>query len=427
MKPKSKSKTGARAKEPASSAAESAGSLSAGPSQTVLLAVTGMSPAIITETIWRLAHPPEGQERIIPDEVVLITTTKGNEDIERDLLNLQDGVVKPLPGWGEYSVWQTLRRAVLGPSATSDLRLQIPSRRIIELPDPSTGVKAPALDLRTPAQNVAAADFMLEEVRRFVGNPDTRVIASIAGGRKTMGALLYACMSLLGRETDRVTHVLVNSPFDDCRGFFFPKQPVQELTAGRDKQPVRASDARIDLADIPFVPLINRFRDLGEVPGGFMGLVRTISNWLKRDAMSAPEAVILFDRANCRVRVNALVCDIEGRNAFDVVRFVFEANEQGWVNDDNCRDFVMAAELFKASCGVKPDQSRISHKATRELAERIHHEFKGPPPDAWVNAIDSHKVSTALSALRSWLRKKHSQWKPPERSWRLPSFRVLND
>ena len=32
----------------------------------VLLAVTGMSPAILTETIWALAHPTDNAEPVIP-------------------------------------------------------------------------------------------------------------------------------------------------------------------------------------------------------------------------------------------------------------------------------------------------------------------------------------------------------------------------
>jgi len=63
-----------------------------------------------------------------------------------------------------------------------------------------TGVEAEAQrsrelqDIRTPADNEAAADFLLEQVRTIVGNPDTQLIASIAGGRKTMGALLLPCV-----------------------------------------------------------------------------------------------------------------------------------------------------------------------------------------------------------------------------------------
>jgi len=392
----------------------------------VLLAVSGQSPAIITETVWKLANPDEGRKRVVPDDVVIITTTRGLADINRDLKNLDEqGKLKPLSGWGEKSVWQTLRETVLGPTATSDLRLQLSTPLIIELPNPGTGVKTPAPDLRTAADNVAAANFILEKLRGLL-SPDVQVIASIAGGRKTMGCLLYACMSLLGRETDRVTHVLVQSPFDECRDFFFPSQPVKDLVAGREKRHVQADQALIELADIPFVPLINRFHDLGEVPGGFMGLARLYAAWLKRDALVPPEAAIQFEPAKLCVRVNDMSCKIEGRKAFEVLRFVFEANLKGWVNELNDRDFIVAAEFFKASRGVKPKLDAKDQEIHKPVAEEILKGFHGPPPAPWIGEIDSHKVSTALSVLRSFLRHKHSQWKPAERSWRLPSFRLVD-
>ncbi len=246
------------------------------PRRTVLLAVTGMSPAILTETVWALAHE---KPSVIPDEVVVLTTTRGADDLRRLLLT-------PREDWGGRHVWETLRAAVLGRRATDDPRLQLAEPRIITLPDRRSGVRRPADDFRTAADNSDAADFILEEVRRHTENPDTRLVASIAGGRKTMGALLYGAVTLLGRETDRLTHVLVNEPYDTCRDFFFPAQPVKTVIAGHGEQArrVAAKAARIELADIPFVPLRNRFADLGEKPGSFRHLVERYSTDLKADA-----------------------------------------------------------------------------------------------------------------------------------------------
>ena len=44
-----------------------------------LLAVTGMSPAILTETIWALAH----LEGIIPARIIAVTTTVGRNKAAR--------------------------------------------------------------------------------------------------------------------------------------------------------------------------------------------------------------------------------------------------------------------------------------------------------------------------------------------------------
>ena len=104
--------------------------------------------------------------------------------------------------------------------------------RLITAPNPKSGVAEPLLDIRSPEDNDAAGDFIMDEVRRIVGNPDTRLIASLAGGRKTMGALLYAVLSLLGRAQDSLTHVLVNEPFEspatNARRFYFPGMQASE-------------------------------------------------------------------------------------------------------------------------------------------------------------------------------------------------------
>jgi CRISPR-associated protein (TIGR02584 family) len=230
-----------------------------------LLAVTGMSPAVLTETVWALAHelPP-----VVPDRVVVVTTVAGSQAIERELLS----AASPQAG----SLWQQLRRQLLGRKAGWQERLILEPPRLVQAPNPLTGKADWLEDLRAPADNTAAANFLLAELRRWTEAPEVRLVVSIAGGRKTMGALLYAGLCLLGREHDRITHVLVTEPFDDPRlkpRFYFPGQPSQDLLHPGGRH-CRASQARIQLADIPFVPLRNLFeRDLVRKPCSFVELV----------------------------------------------------------------------------------------------------------------------------------------------------------
>jgi len=281
----------------------------------VLLAVTGMSPAVLTETVWALAH--EG-EPVIPDRVIVVTTASGRDCLERELLT-------PLPAFGSRTVWQALRDQIVPAAAlladpTSGSRLHpgvppltLESPRVISAPDPTTGRTRELADLRSPSDNEAAADFLLEQVRAIVENPDTRLIASLAGGRKTMGALLYACLTLVGRETDRLTHVLVNEPFENQRGFWFPGQPDSRTESRRQKAATRAAHREactgstetpasghpakpeprnpqsdipvVELADVPFVPLRNLFqRELGRPAGRFAVLVEACREQVRQHA-----------------------------------------------------------------------------------------------------------------------------------------------
>ncbi len=205
-----------------------------GPPTDVLIALCGLSPAVLTETVWALAHeaPPT-----IPDRVFVLTTTAGRTAIERDLI--------------DSGAWERLREA-LGVSAGSlvfgsvrdDIRVFPAGSRAAELDD-----------IAYLADSVAAADFTLETLRQFSEAPETRIVFSIAGGRKTMTALAALCMTLLGREQDRLCHVLVQPPFDSPMlepRFYFPDDAPRKYRS-RDGTVHSAGSARINLCDIPFV------------------------------------------------------------------------------------------------------------------------------------------------------------------------------
>ena len=262
--------------------------------ETILLAVTGKSPAILSETIWALAHetPP-----VIPARVIAVTTTEGREEIRKQLF-------EPLARFSGRSAWDALR-AALG-DAGFDLagRLRFGTTpddiRVITAFDPASGRSVELPDIRSPRDSEVAADFLLEQVRTVVENPDTRLVASMAGGRKTMGALLYACMTLAARETDRLTHVLVSEPFETLREFYFPAQPGGPIArAGTMFDPV---DGRVELADVTFVALRNLFvRELGRKAGTFGRLVETCRENVRHRAAESLKVAIETRRPEVEV------------------------------------------------------------------------------------------------------------------------------
>jgi len=256
--------------------------------QTVLLAVTGMSPAILTETIWALAM----REKTIPFRVIAVTTAAGRERLR--------AVWMPDPALGGLTPWEALRSALEAAGHRLDGRLRFGDTaddiRVITSSDRSTGRSVELEDIRTAADNTAAADFILEQVRSIVANPDTRLVASIAGGRKTMGTLLYAAVSLLGRDSDRVTHVLVEPPFESQAGFWFPSQPASKTRSKGTK----IQQPWVELADIPFVPLRNKITEtFGREPGSFLTLAALCRKSAGQD--SAPKLSLSESTPGCRV------------------------------------------------------------------------------------------------------------------------------
>jgi len=386
--PKSPAATKPPARRPALSQAAAPSSPTSQPS-TILLAVTGMSPAVLTETVWALAQE---KPTVIPDRVVVLTTVAGSGAIERELL---------APGTaGGDSNWQRLRLALLGDMAGEDHRLILDPPRMIATIDSRTGRGVPVEDIRHPADNTAAANFILEEVRRIVENRDTRLVASLAGGRKTMGALLYAAMTLLGRETDRLTHVLVNEPFDDPRlqpRFYFPPDPprVHWLSGAPGAAPreFSSADARIELADVPFVPLRNRFLDLAELPGSFHALIARYSRQFHADAtrkvrieIRLAEKALIIEGQRLRIRPKALA-------------------------------ILHALLVLQDDPAVQRGQMEAQDKLTEWLAQH--------PLGGWQGQVTSDDIKHELSFIRSELKRQRVAWMPPLRSLRFPPFQLV--
>ena len=355
-----------------------------------LIAVVGKSPAILTETVWALAKPDDETTPVLPDEVIAITTTDGETEITKQLLTRS-------ADFGGQTVWQALRLALLGSGATTDARLTLRTA-VIERSDPTTGLAVSLADIQDREQNLAAAEFILKQVRDQTSSKDRRLIASLAGGRKTMGALLHAAFSHLGRPQDRRTHILMDEPFDGGRQplFFYPEQPQQTLTSRKDGKPYQARDAKLKLADVPFAPLRLRFPDIADIPTRFRDLVQTYVDTFKRD-VTKPAVIELWDEPP-RAVVDGLSVELESARQLTVIRFLLEANRKDWLlkNQDE------ALEIFKAWHGYAPQFNAV-RTALRPTIEKLHAEkMKKPGPD-WINGAVKEDIKRPLSFRRKKL------------------------
>ncbi len=228
-----------------------------------LLALAGLSPQVVTETLWCLAKsdPPR-----LPQRITIVTTSAG-----RSLANQ------------------------LLPAALARLAAQIGT----EFPQPEVRVLAgpagePLDDIMTDADNRAAADGILAEIAAATLDPDIDVHVSIAGGRKTMGALAALCLSLCGREGDVLSHVLVDPRLQGRPDFFFPPDPP-ELLPLPDGGAISTAEAALTLAEIPFVKLRAHWRPALKI-GAFADSVRAVQQRL-------PPPRLELDETRCLVRV----------------------------------------------------------------------------------------------------------------------------
>jgi CRISPR-associated protein (TIGR02584 family) len=198
----------------------------------VLLAVSGMSPQILTETLYALCVD-NGQSAFIPTEVHLITTLEGSQRARLQLLHAETGKFQHFCRDYKFSSIQFNENHihVIADDAGNELN-----------------------DIVTPEQNEAAADFICNKVRELTLDEDSALHVSLAGGRKTMGYYMGYALSLFGREQDRLSHVLVTDQYEGLHDFFYPTLKSR-IIYDRNNKPLDTQRAEVMLAEIPFVRL----------------------------------------------------------------------------------------------------------------------------------------------------------------------------
>ena len=235
----------------------------------VLVTSMGMSPSVLTETVWALAHQSPS---VVPDEVVVIVAKNAAGKLHKELLE------------GAHPVWQRLLFALRRDKIDIEGKLAFGVASIHVIPDAHGNEM---WDLRSSGENLIAADFMLRQIRQYTETSDTELIVSIAGGRKTMSALLFSCMTLLGRDCDKVVHVLLPSEIEGGSEppFYFPEKGVT-YTSIRHGKKIKAAKLCSELFEVPFVRMRGWYQEKFKTnPPTYLSLVKKIQQ------VSPPAAV----------------------------------------------------------------------------------------------------------------------------------------
>lgn len=206
----------------------------------IFLGIAGLSPQVITETLFALHQ--EGKE---VDEIHIITTLPGRDAILTRLL---------APGDGQYMRY--LRDYGIDPES-----ILFTADTIHVLQDAGG---RPLDDITSEEENEILLKTCLTLAHRLTRKPADTVFFSIAGGRKTMSACLMTAAQMYARDHDRVYHVLVPAEFENHRDFYYPpvKPVMLELLDGRGQTILKdSSHAKVTLVPIPFLSLRHALRD----------------------------------------------------------------------------------------------------------------------------------------------------------------------
>ncbi len=211
--------------------------------------VSGMSPQIVTETLYALTQVI--RPAFTPTQVHLVTTRHGADQARLNLLEGPCHFQRLCHDYGlDANIFTNERIHVIRNYSGHEID-----------------------DIRTPDENEATADFITEQVLHFTADDNTALHVSMAGGRKTMGFYAGYALSLFGRPQDRLSHVLVSEGYEGLHDFYYPT-PRPNTIQNRDGKALDTSRAAVSLAQIPFVPL------RGGLPSGLLkggqGFTRTV-------------------------------------------------------------------------------------------------------------------------------------------------------
>jgi len=185
----------------------------------LLICVSGLTPQIITETLFCLAV----KKKIRIDELYIVTTKRG-----RDVILGVDEKIKLPQLKKELQRMCKAYRIKLPDFEYNDTHIVVGKDQSIELHD-----------IRNDKHNKLFPNIICEFINQKTKNSSDIIYCSISGGRKSMSVDMAFALSLFGRENDKLLHVLTHED-NEFKGFF-PENKKQEKD--------------LELAELPFVRL----------------------------------------------------------------------------------------------------------------------------------------------------------------------------
>lgn len=206
----------------------------------ILIAVCGLTPQVITETIFAL-H----QQGKMPDAIRILTTRKGKDICNALLLSPIDGAYYRM--LDEYGIDRN--------------SIDFSPRHLLTSSDENGSEPD---DISDAEESERFLKLCMEQVFAATNDDNTELLLSIAGGRKTMGACLTLAAQCYGRPKDRLYHVLVSPEFESSREFFYPPVESKTITLKDEKgQPYSKETryAKLTLVSVPFFSIRDRLSE----------------------------------------------------------------------------------------------------------------------------------------------------------------------
>ena len=189
----------------------------------ILVAVSGLTPQVITETLYCL----EVKKKIKIDEIYIITTTRG-----KDVITGKDK---------EYNIEKKYPPLISEiEKLCSRYKVNLPkfantSKYIITADEQTTEM----YDIRNDIDNKLFPNKVCEVLKKLSSSNDNVLHCSVSGGRKTMSVDMALAISIFGRNDDKLYHVLTDDKLQFSK--FYPDSAQESKM--------------LEIAEIPFIRL----------------------------------------------------------------------------------------------------------------------------------------------------------------------------
>ena len=231
-----------------------------------LLALLGRTPQVLTETLYALCV-----ENNVPiEEVWAISTEEGRQAAMAHLLRQPDGL------------FYQLRKDY--PQRCGQVRFS--TEQILVAQD---GL-LPLADIRNRQDSENFLELILRVLWEKTSDPNTAMHCSLAGGRKTMSTYMALVMQMLGREQDKLYHVLLTpQEAEHHEEFYYPAPQTQVLKLANGRE-FDSAKVKVELVEIPFVRLRERLPiELLDRRASFAELLQ----WTQAEIAALPRAPVL--------------------------------------------------------------------------------------------------------------------------------------
>ncbi len=186
----------------------------------ILLAISGLTPQIVTETIFAIYKKYD----IVIDELFIVTTKRGLE-----VLKGKDKSSKtPKTAFDSQLKKLAKHINIKTPKFNIEKNVIVASEENLEV-----------YDIKTDKHNILFPNKVAELIAKLTEKQDNIIHASLSGGRKSMSAHLALVMSLFARSRDKLYHVITEEKFEFKN--FFPQSKEEEKA--------------LTIAEVPFVRL----------------------------------------------------------------------------------------------------------------------------------------------------------------------------